>query len=184
MHKLPDVNLTDIIANVRFSSCSSGLPLIQAQAAGGKVPLINYARDVFYYGPVNIGSPSPQTFGMDVDTGSSDLWVPSNCQNCDTAQYDPSMSVTSRATGRPFAVQYVCSSSRPRGCDLTMLQGSGDVSGMLVQDTVTLGGLTIKDQFLGAVDRVSEDFNGTPSSGLIGELDCDELPGTISHSHH
>ncbi|KZV92706.1 acid protease [Exidia glandulosa HHB12029] len=119
----------------------------------GAQPLTNYNRDSFYYGAVSIGTPG-QVLNVDIDTGSADLWVQSGCTSsgCSSSQFRPTKSKSFKGTGKPFHVQY----------------GSGSVTGSLVHDTVTIAGLTVKDQYFGAVNKPSEDFKGTPSSGLIG----------------
>lgn len=82
-----------------------------------------------YYGIVKIGSP-PQEFQVIYDTGSSNLWVPAKgCVNCGYKlihggknKYDQDASSTFEQDGAKFSIQY----------------GSGAVSGVYAQDTVTL----------------------------------------------
>ena len=117
----------------------------------GLMPLADHGRDLFYYGYVAFGT-GHQSLNISVDTGSADLWVKVNCRTCTGAQLNPSRSRTYRSTGRPFQIQY----------------GSGSAKGVLAQDSVTIGGLTVYDQIFGAVSSTSADFNNSPESGLIG----------------
>ncbi|KZV96822.1 peptidase A1 [Exidia glandulosa HHB12029] len=119
----------------------------------GSQPLTDYGGDTFYYGPVSIGTPG-QVLNVDVDTGSADLWVQSNCpkNTCTSPQFNQTKSKTFKNTKQSFNIQY----------------GSGSASGQLGQDSVTIAGLTAKNQYFGVVNNPSEDFEGTPSSGLLG----------------
>ncbi|EIW82660.1 acid protease [Coniophora puteana RWD-64-598 SS2] len=107
--------------------------------------------DLEYYGGLTFGTPA-QSLTVDIDTGSADLWIPVACTECNDAQFDTTRSSTYANMGKPFSVTY----------------GSGSVSGTLARDTVSAGSLTIEDQYFGAVNRVSNDFNNSPSDGLIG----------------
>ncbi|KIO26680.1 hypothetical protein M407DRAFT_74222 [Tulasnella calospora MUT 4182] len=107
--------------------------------------------DVLYYGPISMGSQN-QRMTVDIDTGSADLWVPVNCPDCPHPGYQADKSSTYQETGDDFAVQY----------------GTGEVSGVLAQDRVSVGSLVVDNQYFGAVDHESEDFNATPNDGLIG----------------
>jgi len=82
-----------------------------------------------YYGVVKIGSP-PQEFQVIYDTGSSNLWVPEKgCVHCGYRlihggknKYDKDASESFVEDGTEFAIQY----------------GSGAVSGVFAEETITL----------------------------------------------
>lgn len=47
-------------------------------------------------------------------------------------------------------------------------QGTGEASGTLAYDVVSIGSLTVQKQAFGAVNDESEDFHDSPNDGLIG----------------
>ena len=79
-------------------------------ALNGTLPLVDEIQggiDLLYYGDVGIGTPA-QVFGMDIDTGSADLWVPCDCDRCWSKQFEPHRSSTyKRKNASPFDVTYV-----------------------------------------------------------------------------
>ncbi|KAK8853436.1 hypothetical protein IAR55_004142 [Kwoniella newhampshirensis] len=128
---------------------------IRSKTSGSpNVPLTDYisgSLDVLYYGNINIGTPA-QTLTVDFDTGSADLWLPVSCSNCNSKQFDSSKSSTYTTKGEAFDVEY----------------GSGQVSGVLARDTVSIANTAITGQYFGAVSSESDDFHGNPNSGVIG----------------
>merc|ERR1712014_252944 len=86
-----------------------------------------------YFSEIQIGTP-PQEFKVVLDTGSSNLWVPS--QDCGSiacylhSKYDHSDSSTYKKNGSEFQIRY----------------DSGELEGYVSQDTVQIGDLKIKDQ--------------------------------------
>uniref|UniRef100_A0A060T7R0 Aspartate protease n=1 Tax=Blastobotrys adeninivorans TaxID=409370 RepID=A0A060T7R0_BLAAD len=111
------------------------IPLVATE--NHEVPLSNYLN-AQYYSEIQIGTP-PQTFKVVMDTGSSNLWVPSSkCSSiaCFLHQkYDSSSSSTYKANGTEFEIPY----------------GSGTVAGFVSQDTLQLGDLVIPKQDFGEV---------------------------------
>ncbi|KAI0675188.1 acid protease [Trametes maxima] len=109
--------------------------------------------DVLYYGPMDFGD-SKMTMDIDIDTGSADLWVPVNCRGCQNPSYVPSEKSS-----------YVGSKQKCK-----VVYGTGQVSGTLAQDVVTISGsaATIQNQTFCAVHKVSDDLDQEPISGILG----------------
>jgi len=107
-------------------------------------------------GTISIGSP-PQSYLIDFDTGSSDLWVPSSdctssvCSSKNT--YSASASSTSAAQSGTFTIQYGDGSS---------------VSGPIYSDTVDVAGITVTNQFFSPVTTLSSSFANDPIDGILG----------------
>jgi len=99
------------------------------------VPLSNY-MNAQYFAEISIGTP-PQTFTVVLDTGSSNLWVPST--RCSSIacflhrRYDADQSSTYKSNGTAFAIRY----------------GTGSLEGVISNDVLTIGDLTIKGQDFG-----------------------------------
>lgn len=118
----------------------------------GKVPISQF-EDAQFFGPIGLGTPA-QTFKVIFDTGSSNLWVPS--QNCSVlqcglhARFDATKSSTYTPNGTVFAIDYA----------------SGPVSGYLENDVVTVGGISVGTTF-GAIDNAT----GLGPAFLLGSFD-------------
>jgi cathepsin D len=88
---------------------------------------------------VDIGTP-PQTFDTFIDTGSSDLWVVTRCQDaaeCGMSKpFVPADSSSYKPTGRVFNITYI----------------KGETLGEWGEDVVSVGGVAHRTLFGKAVD--------------------------------
>jgi saccharopepsin len=90
------------------------------------------------FSEISIGTP-PQVFKVILDTGSSNLWVPS--QECSSIacylhqKYDHESSSTYKKNSSTFEIRY----------------GSGEVAGYMSRDNVIIGDLTLKDQLFAEI---------------------------------
>ncbi|RPD68640.1 acid protease [Lentinus tigrinus ALCF2SS1-7] len=119
-------------------------------------PLTDEANDEYWAGTITIGS-NKQSFLIDFDTGSSDLWVPST--NCTSStcngkdKYNATASTTSVHKSGQFSISYGDGSS---------------VSGPVYTDTVTVAGVTAKNQYFAPVTTLSSSFAGDARDGILG----------------
>ncbi|KAK2674837.1 Aspartic peptidase A1 family [Fusarium oxysporum f. sp. vasinfectum] len=107
--------------------------------------------------PVQIGNP-PRTFQMDLDTGSSDLWV-----------YG-SKAATAGGSSNRYNASNSKSCEEMAGAKWTIKYGDGSgASGHVVKDTVSIGGLSVEAQAVQVADKVHESFAQQQDlDGLLG----------------
>ncbi|KAI1757655.1 aspartic peptidase domain-containing protein [Xylaria castorea] len=119
------------------------------------LPISNF-MNAQYFSEISIGTPA-QDFKVILDTGSSNLWVPS--QSCGSiacflhSKYDSSSSSSYKQNGTDFEIRY----------------GSGSLSGFVSQDDVTIGDLKIKGQdFAEATSEPGLAFAFGRFDGILG----------------
>ncbi|XBW35942.1 hypothetical protein QEN19_001514 [Hanseniaspora menglaensis] len=125
---------------------------------GGEIfssPLSNYAN-AQYYTDISLGTPE-QNFKVILDTGSSNLWVPSvKCGSLSCflhPKYSSDASSTFKPNGTEFAIQY----------------GTGAVSGYISSDTLKIGELEISGQDFGeATSEPGLTFAFAKFDGILG----------------
>jgi len=128
----------------------------QTGSSNGSDPLTD-SNQILWFGTIEVGTP-PTTYTVDFDTGSSDLFLPG--PDCTTTcashtVYDPTKSSTSNALGKTFSLAY----------------GDGStVSGQQYTDVVSISGLSVSNQTLGAASQYSTGFQSPnfPADGLLG----------------
>ncbi|KAI0254672.1 Asp-domain-containing protein [Lactifluus subvellereus] len=124
-------------------------------SGGHHVPLTNF-MNAQYYTEISLGTP-PQSFKVILDTGSSNLWVPSTqCTSIACflhTKFDSSASSTYRPNGTSFSIKY----------------GSGSMEGFVSRDHLRIGDLTIRDQlFAEAVKEPGLAFAFGKFDGILG----------------
>ncbi|EIW51548.1 acid protease [Trametes versicolor FP-101664 SS1] len=152
-HRQNLINLEHNIGSAKFQELYPGVDTSKLAKRAG-IPLTDQEDDLEWTGSISIGSPA-QTFNVDFDTGSADLWVPSSsCSSCKGhKQYNPSRSSTSQSERGSFSIEY----------------GDGSTaSGSVFTDTVTAGGVTVTNQYLSGVTSESSEFTQDPADGLMG----------------
>jgi len=116
------------------SSVPTFVPDIYGNVPHG-IPLSNYLN-AQYFAEIALGTP-PQTFTVVLDTGSSNLWVPST--RCSSIacflhrRYDADQSNSYKENGTEFAIQY----------------GTGSLEGVISNDLLKMGDITIENQDFG-----------------------------------
>ncbi|NXE83750.1 PEPA protein, partial [Cochlearius cochlearius] len=118
-------------------------------------PLQNY-MDMEYFGTISIGTPA-QDFTVIFDTGSSNLWVPSvycsspSCSNHN--RFNPADSSSFVSTNDTVSIVY----------------GTGSMTGILGYDTVTVAELKVINQIFGLSETEPGNFfYYAPFDGILG----------------
>ncbi|OAF68296.1 hypothetical protein A3Q56_03961 [Intoshia linei] len=168
LHYYPKINLAQCksFINQNFLDIpitkkgKSTIQLIMENTSDWKIYIIEYLTDVMnaqYFGQIEIGTPS-QIFSLIIDTGSSDLWIPSiNCTFPSIAcvmhrRFDQNNSSTFSSEKKHFELQY----------------GTGSVSGIVSKDIVTIGGVGIHQTVGLTMSESTFPFLTAKFDGILG----------------
>jgi hypothetical protein len=124
----------------------------------GLDPAVQVRLEGLYQSPVTIGEGvNAQTFSLDFETGSADLWVTSTLLNAESRSghvlYNPVASNTSVPLNQTWAIKYSDGSS---------------ASGVAFTDTVSFGGIVLKNAAVEAAVEISSLYVNSSSDGLLG----------------
>ncbi|KAI5117874.1 hypothetical protein M0805_006576 [Coniferiporia weirii] len=131
--------------------------LLQKRKTGSD-PLTDDLDGELWQGAISVGTPA-NTFTVDFDTGSSDLFLPGTActsANCEGHKlYNTAASSTAVDQHRTFSIEFADDST---------------VSGEVFEDTVTIAGLTATKQTVVAASQYSSGFalDVSPPDGLMG----------------
>ncbi|KAL8698443.1 MAG: hypothetical protein Q9201_006568 [Fulgogasparrea decipioides] len=148
------------IVSMDFVKTQNPKPRLQRRGVIN-TPLDNF-DDVQYLANINVGTP-PQPFVVQIDTGSSDLWIPSYqsdlCQLGDcskTGEFDDASSSSFSGGNDDFGIRY----------------GDGSTyQGYLVSDRVSIGEASLENAIFGLVFRsanVPGNEEGFSTNGVWG----------------
>ena len=105
---------------VPVNTSSKSIPSVShVSVPFSKQPLDNFVSgglNILYDGLISIGSPT-QSLPIDVDTGSADLWLASDCPDCLVDEYDPNASSTYSDQNEDFSIAYVRQTAVLFQCD-------------------------------------------------------------------
>ncbi|XP_070813416.1 pepsin A-like [Pituophis catenifer annectens] len=147
--------LDDFLKKHPYNPGTKYFPGLQNTLATDSEPMRNY-MDIEYTGTISIGTP-PQEFTVLFDTGSSNLWVPSvYCSSpacSDHNKFNPQQSSTFRSTSQTVSIVY----------------GTGSMTGILGYDTVQVADIQVTNQIFGLSQTEPGSFlYYSPFDGFLG----------------
>lgn len=120
-----------------------------------------------YYGRVEVGTPR-QPFTVVFDTGSGNLMLPST--HCETHACTMHKRFDSKASTTAEDIEADGSRARKGASrdQITVTFGTGEISGVFMQDDVCIGSLCANVHFVGATDETDDPFASFNFDGVLG----------------
>jgi len=123
------------------------------------LPLVNYG-DELWTANITLGTPAQGPYRVVMDSGSANLWVPSN--QCGSIVPDSGCASKARYAGNES------SSRQPENCQaLFLAYGTGFCLGYLVDDKIAIGGMETNVVF-GDILYMADFFADVPIDGILG----------------
>ena len=138
----------------------------------GEVNLADHKLDTSYSGSVSIGTPA-QTFDIVLDTGSSDLWIASSactseCSSMTTFDGSKSSTYVGSVPKNHQPFKRVLTNASRLDTTFAIQYGSGNASGTLAQDEVTIGGYSVASQTFASCSSITTGLLSDSVSGIMG----------------
>jgi saccharopepsin len=120
-----------------------------------------------YYGRVEIGTPR-QPFTVVFDTGSGNLMVPSTFCRSHACTMHKRFDRKKSATAEDIEADGSLSRKGALRDQITVTFGTGEISGVFIQDDVCIGNLCTNLHFVGATDETEDPFSSFNFDGVLG----------------
>jgi len=120
-----------------------------------------------YYGRVEIGTPR-QPFTVVFDTGSGNLMVPSTYCRSHACTMHKRFDRKKSATAEDIEADGSLSRKGALRDQITVTFGTGEISGVFIQDDVCIGNLCTNIHFVGATDETEDPFSSFNFDGVLG----------------
>merc|ERR1719253_1056206 len=120
-----------------------------------------------YYGKVHIGSPK-QPLTVVFDTGSGNLMVPSTYCRSHACTMHKRFDRKKSATAEDIEADGSLSRKGGLRDQITVTFGTGEISGVFIQDDVCIGSLCTNIHFVAATDETEDPFSSFNFDGVLG----------------
>jgi pepsin A len=125
------------------------------------------AHKTAYFGKIAIGAPA-QEFSVVFDTGSGNLMLPSTyCRSNACTQHHR---YSRKASSTAKDIQFDGTPVAPGGArdQITVTFGTGEISGVFVQDDICVGSICDNGYFVGATEETDDPFSSFNFDGVLG----------------
>jgi len=131
-------------------------------ASNGKV-----IHKVAYYGQIEVGEPK-QKFTVVFDTGSGNLMIPSTWCSGNACTMHKRFARSQSESSRDIdADGSTVKKGAPRD-QITVTFGTGEISGVFLEDDICIGSLCAKGDFVAATEETDDPFSSFNFDGVLG----------------
>mmetsp|Transcript_131235 Transcript_131235/g.245577 ORF Transcript_131235/g.245577 Transcript_131235/m.245577 type:complete len:439 (-) Transcript_131235:65-1381(-) len=120
-----------------------------------------------YYGKLEVGSPR-QVFTVVFDTGSGNLMIPSTYCQSRACTMHKRFDRKGSSTAEDIEADGSLTRKGAMRDQITVTFGTGEISGVFLQDDVCIGNLCTNVHFVGATDETDDPFTSFNFDGVLG----------------